>query len=70
MKLSFSINGWNGYSWEDFVTAAQEARIGGIELHGIHTDDFTQKTGPFHRYNTAATVRGMFEKRLTIPCLD
>ena len=26
MKLSFSINGWNGYSWEDFVTAAQEAR--------------------------------------------
>ncbi len=70
MKLSFSINGWNGYSWEDFVTAAQEARIGGIELHGIHTDDFTQKTGPFHRYNMAATVRGMFEKRLTIPCLD
>ena len=70
MKLSFSINGWNGYSWEDFVTAAQEARIGGIELHGIHTDDFTQKTGPFHRYNTAATVREMFEKRLTIPCLD
>ena len=70
MKLSFSINGWNGYSWEDFVTAAQEARIGGIELHDIHTDDFTQKTGPFHRYNTAATVRGMFEKRLTIPCLD
>jgi fatty-acyl-CoA synthase len=70
MKLSFSINGWEGYSWDDFVNAALEAKVSGIELHGIHTAEFTQKSGPFHRYNTAATLRSMFEKKLTIPCLD
>ncbi|MCI8526380.1 MAG: AMP-binding protein [Oscillospiraceae bacterium] len=68
MKLSFSIRGWQGYSWEDFCAAACEMRLQGIELHNIQA--FSQKDGPFHQYNAAATLRQMFERRLTIPCLD
>lgn len=34
MKLSFSVNGWDGYSWQDFVAVAQEIQMAGIELHG------------------------------------
>ncbi|MBP3372478.1 MAG: AMP-binding protein [Clostridia bacterium] len=70
MKLSFSINGWNGYEWEDFVAAALDMKLAGIELHGIHSPEFTEKSGPFHKVNSAATVRRLFEKKLTIPCLD
>ncbi|MBR3196432.1 MAG: AMP-binding protein [Clostridia bacterium] len=70
MKLSFSVNGWDGYSWQDFVAVAQEIQMAGIELHGTHTEEFTSRSGPFHRYNTAATVRSLFEKKLAIPCLD
>ena len=47
MKLSFSINGWNGYVWEDFVAAALDMKLAGIELHGIHSPEFTEKSGPF-----------------------
>ena len=70
MKLSFSINGWQGYSWEDFVRAAQDMRLSGIELHNIFSAGLTAPGGPFHRYNTSATVRRMFELGLSIPCLD
>ena len=61
MKLSFSINGWQGYSWEDFVRAAQDMRLSGIELHNIFSAGLTAPGGPFHRYNTSATVRRMFD---------
>ena len=70
MKLSFSIRGWQGYSWEDFCRAACQMRLQGIELHDIHGAAFARKDSPFHKYNAAGTVRRMFEQKLQIPCLD
>ena len=48
MNLSFSTKGWQGYSWEDFCTAAVDMKLQGIELHDILSTDLTQKGGPFH----------------------
>ena len=70
MKLSFSIRGWQGYTWEDFCRAACEMRFSGIELHDIHGSAFSGKDSPFYKYNAAATVRNLFERGLSIPCLD
>ena len=70
MKLSFSIRGWQGYTWEDFCTAARDMKLQGIELHDIHGAAFSQADSPFHPYNAAATVRQMFDQKLQIPCLD
>lgn len=70
MKLSFSINGWDGYSWEDFVQTALEVGMQGIELRGSTAPPSTPGGGPFHPHQTAATARSLFEKNLQIPCLD
>ena len=70
MKLSFSINGWDGYSWEDFVQTALEVGMQGIELRGVHGTPLDARGGPFHPHQTAATARSLFEKNLQIPCLD
>lgn len=70
MKLSFSIRGWQGYTWEDFCQAACDMKLQGVELHDIHSAAFTRRDSPFHKYNAAATVRRMFERKLQIPCLD
>ena len=70
MKLSFSIRGWQGYTWDDFCRAARDMHLQGIELHDIHGPAFSSPESPFHKYNAAATARHMFEQRLEIPCLD
>jgi len=70
VKLSFSIRGWQGYTWEDFCRAAAEMRLQGIELHDIHGSAFSGKDSPFYKYNAAATVRRLYERGLSIPCLD
>ena len=70
MKLSFSIKGWSGHTWSDFCDLALEMEFQGIELHNIHNTDFTAKGGPFHAHTAAATIRGLQEKKLSIPCID
>ena len=70
MNLSFSIKGWSGYSWSEFCALAVEMDFQGIELHNIHNTPFTEKGGPFHAHTAAATLRDMYEKGLSIPCLD
>ena len=70
MNLSFSIKGWQGYHWEEFCNAATDMKLQGIELHSILGTEFTEKGGPFHQYNAAATLRALHEQRLTIPCID
>ncbi len=70
MKLSFSIKGWDGYSWDKFVEIATETGFQGIELHTVQGTEFMAKGGPFHKYNTAATVRQLYDKKLSIPCVD
>ncbi len=70
MKLSFSTKGWHNSTFEDFCEIAKEVKFQGIELHNIHNRLFTDKDGAFHDYTAAKTVRKLYEKKLSIPCID
>ena len=70
MKLSFSTKGWHNSSFEEFCDIAKELKLGGIELHNIYNPLFTDKDGAFHDYTAQATVRKLYEKKLTLPCID
>ena len=70
MKLSFSTKGWHNSSFEEFCDIAKDLKFKGIELHNIHNELFTSKDGAFHDYTAAATVRKLYEQKLTIPCID
>ena len=70
MKLSFSTKGWHSSSFEEFCEIARELKFKGIELHNIYNPLFTDKDGAFHDYTAQATVRKLYEKKLTLPCLD
>ena len=60
MKLSFSINGWDGYSWEDFVQTALEVGMQGIELRGVHGTPLDARGGPFHPHQTCLLYTSRF----------
>ena len=68
MKLSFSTRGWNGYEWQDFVSAAEELGFEGIELNSFSGTALTEKNGPFHKYNSASTLRTLFDKGISLVC--
>ena len=70
IKLSFSINGWKDYSWQDFTELASEIGFKGIELHNAMESNLTQKDGPFHKYNSAATIRKLADDGISVPCVD
>ena len=71
MKLSFSTRGWTGISWEEFVEIASDMRFSGIEVYDIYRDPvLLGPDGPFHKYNVLATARELYERRLSVPCLD
>ncbi|MBQ7713169.1 MAG: AMP-binding protein, partial [Clostridia bacterium] len=70
MKLSFSTKGWHDSSFDDFCTLAVDLGFDGVELHNIHTRLFTDKDGAFHDYAAAATLRNLYLKKLSIPCID
>ncbi len=70
MKLSFSTKGWHNSTFEDFCATALDLKFEGIELHNIHNRLFTDKDGAFHDYTAAATLRRLYELKLSIPCID
>ena len=70
MKLSFSINGWKGYSWNEFVELAKDNYFKGIELHNVLGSELTEKNGPFHQYNSVATMRELRDNGISVPCFD
>ena len=71
MNLSFSTRGWQKFSWDENVSTALTMHFGGIELYNVQKEStLTGRGGPLHKYNTAATVRELREKQLTIPCMD
>ena len=70
MKFSFSTKGWHQSTFDDFCSVAQDLKFQGIELHNIYNRLFTDKDGAFQDYAAAATVRRLYEKKLTIPCID
>ncbi len=71
MNLSFSTRGWQDMSWEDMVDTALDMGFNGIEVYNLSkADALLSRTGPFHKYQSAATVRLLRDKKLVIPCFD
>ena len=70
MKLSFSTNGWNGFTWEDFYTMAKDLGFEGIEIHDVSNQAFQGSNGPLKQENVSKTARKMANLGLSIPCLN
>ncbi len=70
MKFCFSTKGWHGISFDEFCSVANELKFQGIELHNIYNVLFTDKNGAFSEHNAPLTLRKLYEKKLTIPCID
>ncbi|MBQ1504015.1 MAG: AMP-binding protein, partial [Oscillospiraceae bacterium] len=70
MKFSFSTKGWHGRSFDDFLDTAEELGFQGIELHNIAGSLFSEKDGAFHSYLAHVTLRKLYEKKLSLPCID
>ena len=70
MKLSFSTKGWHNSSFDEFCDIAVDLGFGGIELHNVNNRLFTDKDGAFHEHTARATVRKLYEMKLSIPCID
>ena len=71
MNLSFSTRGWPDLSWDEMIDTALDMGFGGIEVYNLPKfDPMLEKGGPFHKYQSAATVRQLREKKLKIPCFD
>ena len=71
MNLSFSTRGWPSLTWDDMIETALDMGFTGIEVYNLPKfDPMLDKTGPFHKYQCAATVRQLKEKKLEIPCFD
>ena len=71
MKLSFSTRGWPDLSWGEMLSTARNMGFAGIEVYNLPKfTTFLDGNGPFHKYQTAATVRQLREMSLEIPCFD
>lgn len=71
MKLSFSTRGWAHLNWEEWLEAGTSMHFAGIEVYNLPKfPELVDRSGPFHKYNIAATVRQLREKNLSIPCFD
>ena len=70
MKLSFSTKGWHNHTFDEFCDMAASLGYAGVEIHNIHGAMFTDRDGAFYDYAAAATLRRLYEKKLTVPCID
>ena len=71
MKLSFSTRGWPGLSWEEMLDTALSMGFSGVEVYNLPKfDPLLDRSGPFHKYQCAATVRQLRDMKLQIPCFD
>ena len=70
MRLSFSTNGWNDFTWEDFYTMAKDLGFEGVEIHDISTQAFQGVNGPLRKENVSKTARKMANLGLSIPCVN
>ena len=71
MNLSFSTRGYEDLSWEEMIATAQDMGFTGIEVYNLHKHpQMLDRSGPFHKYQAAATARQLREQKLAIPCFD
>ena len=67
MKLSFSTNRWESYSFDDFVRIAREYKFNGIEVHNIDTPKLRND---FRPERLAGVQHKLRNHDLCISCLD
>ena len=71
MNLSFSTRGWTDLTWEQMLDAATDMGFSGVEVYNLPKfNPLLDRSGPFHKFQTAATVRQLRDKKLKIPCFD
>ncbi len=70
MKLSFSTKGWHGKSFFELCDTAKELGFSGIELHNINNEFFKGEDSVLKDYCATATLRKLYELRLSLPCID
>ncbi len=69
MRLSFSVKGWQKLSWQKIQDAAFETDFSGIELFDGYPS-FAKRQGEFSKDRIMSTVHGLYEKKLSVPCID
>ncbi|MFA7637376.1 MAG: TIM barrel protein [Monoglobales bacterium] len=70
MKYAFSTKGWHGRTFDDFCLLAEELKYKGIVLHNVSGSLFTDKDSAFNKYTAQNTLRTLYDKKLSIPCID
>ena len=70
MKLSFSMQNWNPFSWEEFCSAAVSTRMNGIELYDIQGPVFQGKASPANPERAAGVRRKLIGQGLALPCIS
>jgi sugar phosphate isomerase/epimerase len=65
MKLSFSTNHWNNFSFDQFIDIASQYHFQGIEIHDV--DAVFDKAEPG---KITALYRRILDKKLAISCID
>ncbi len=68
MKLSFSTNGWE-LPFSELTGLLTENKITGLEIHNINAACFA-KEKPFDKANLASTKKTLFEKGVSVCCID
>ena len=65
MNLSFSTRGWTDLTWDQMLDAATEMGFTGVEVYNLPKfNPLLDRSGPFHKFQTAATVRQLRDKKL------
>ncbi len=70
MKLSFSIQNWDGLAWDEFCATAEEIHMQGVELYNLKNGLFARKDSPANPELAAAVRRSLIRRHLSIPCVD
>ena len=70
MKFSFSTKGWKNTSFDEFLDIAEFLEFDGIELYNIHSHIFEDKEGALYGMKAQGKMRELYEKALSIPCVD
>ena len=70
MKFSFSTKGWHGVNWNTFVETAADLSFDGIEIHNLFSPAMAEKGCPADKQAGAATYRALFDRKLSIPCIN
>ena len=70
MNLSFSIRHWDNINWDEFLNAAVETRMKGVEISNITGPVFAGKASPTNPERSAASRRTLMNMGISIPCLE